>query len=125
MTTGESILLIGILIHAFAFYLAFHAMAKKLTIVTGEVKLIELNTNSMKDALVLATGRAEHARGKEAGLAQRDEPGPPGPPGEPGAPGEQGEQGETGKKGDVGRQGEAGVAGRQGEAGVAGPAKRP
>jgi putative effector of murein hydrolase len=36
------------------------------------IKKIELATNSMKDALVEATGRASHAEGKAEGMAEAE-----------------------------------------------------
>lgn len=43
---------------------------KGLVEVGTNIALVEKNTNSMKDALVLATGRAEHAAGVTQGVAQ-------------------------------------------------------
>ena len=44
--------------------------ARKLIPVIDQVQKIEISTNSMKDALVTATAKAEHAAGMVAGRAE-------------------------------------------------------
>lgn len=38
-----------------------------------DIKVLEQNTNSIKDALIKTTGEAEHAKGKLAGAAEERE----------------------------------------------------
>ena len=56
MSPGEIALLIGLLANALVGWLSLRGVKR-------DIHTIELATNSMKDALVLATGRAAHLAG--------------------------------------------------------------
>jgi hypothetical protein len=58
----------AIILLAIALLNAYTAWAASNT--RRNMALLEKNTNSIKDALVLATGRAEHGRGVEQGRAE-------------------------------------------------------
>lgn len=63
---GELFLGLGVMINAVmaaaTWLIAWHA--------SRTIKLLEINTNSIKDALIKTTGEAEHAKGMLAGQAE-------------------------------------------------------
>lgn len=69
MTVGESVLLVGMLAHAVAFFFAMRANNQKITLVMNDIHKVELATNSMKDHLVEATRAAALLRGEAKGRA--------------------------------------------------------
>lgn len=76
MTPSEMTLLVVAALNAFTAWMTYRShneviSAKNAVLATqGDVRKIELATNSMKDALVLATAKASLAEGKAQGLVQ-------------------------------------------------------
>lgn len=76
VTVGEVILFIGLLANAAAvFYTAFANLrnSRKVDLVIGDVKKIEVSTNSMKDELIIATKAAALLEGKEEAKKEAEE----------------------------------------------------
>ena len=76
ITAGEVVLFIGLLANAAAvFYTAFvnSRNSRKVDLVIGDVKKIEVSTNSMKDELIIATKTAALLEGKEEAKKEVEE----------------------------------------------------
>ena len=72
MNTNDIILLVIAAFNLLTAFLSWRThVSSKAT--QADVKKVELATNSMKDALVLATGKAAHAAGLAEGKLSREE----------------------------------------------------
>lgn len=73
VTVGEVMLFIGLLANAAAVFYTALKQSRKVDLVIGDVKKIEVSTNSMKDELIIATKTAALLEGKEEAKKEVEE----------------------------------------------------